>query len=578
MQEVPIVFTTSPTAAQVAASGHGIVVTAPQHCFASGDGVDVENVRGNTAANGAARPIHVIDENSFELVGGIAGNNPWQDGLFARAATFGNKLPSPDPKKSAFTRVALVPNGGAPAQRIYFSLNRKLYRSDDAGFNFKSVATFPSEVLAIVSPANDRLWIGTRSRTSGKAQLPGEVHFSSDGGTKWRTANDGFDQTPGGRTSVSAIAVDPAVGSGMRVAVAYSGYSDTDPQFRTRHVYLTEDGGGTWREIGGTRLATSGNLPDLPALSLAFGPPAVAGGPSALFVAFDAGVLRWKESANSWERVGANLPNVSCQHVLADGATIRIGTYGRSAFELARSTNAKLVVRGNLGFAPTVVGASRRGAAVLHNAGDATLKVTALSLSGGDFSIAAPPDVPFDLAAGEARSIEVVFTPSVAGLRGDELDIQSSAGNFKLSARGDGVAAGGPVRVALTRSLPFGLTPAGTTLDLVARIDNVGFVPSQIGTITLDPAGSNAFSLQAPPALPLMLQPGTGADVTVRYAPPAAVTGAATSTLQVGVGPAATPSATLSCNLTGTASNNAADLLAVILNSLGLGGEPSLVS
>jgi len=48
-------------------------VTAPEHCLASGDAVDIENVRGNIAANGAGRTIRVIDENSFELVG-IAGS------------------------------------------------------------------------------------------------------------------------------------------------------------------------------------------------------------------------------------------------------------------------------------------------------------------------------------------------------------------------------------------------------------------------------------------------------------------------------------------------------------------------
>ena len=578
-QEVPIVFATNPTAAQIAASGHGLVVTAPEHCFASGDAVDIENVRGNTAANGAGRTIRVVDENSFELVG-AAGSSASQNGITATGATFGAGLPTPNPNKSEFVRVALVPNGANPVQRVYFSFDKKLFRSDDSGFKFNKVATFPAEVMAIASPANDRLWVGIRSRTSGSTQLPGEIHFSSDGGTKWRKASDGFDQTPGGRTSIAAIAIDGAVASGDRVAVAYSGYTATDPLFRTRHIYLTENGGGAWREIGGTRLAPTGNVPDLPVLSLAFDSRTP---PSTLYAAFDAGVLRWIENTNTWQRVGANLANVSCQSVQLDPSTnpttIRIGTYGRSAFELARSATGKLVVRGNLAFKSTVVGRSRIVEFVVHNAGGATLSVTDIKIDitgTSDFKLAPGTATAFDLAAGEAKPIGVVFTPSTTGRRDDQVDVLSSAGNAMLRCTGDGVAAAGRVRVGITPSLAFGFTPAGTTLELVAKIENVGFMPASIGSIQIQAGGSAALTIANVPALPLPLQPGETADVTVRYAPAAGTTGGAAAALQFGEGPAATPNFTHDCNLSGTATNNAADLLAIIMSALGFGGEPAL--
>jgi len=554
-------------------------VTAPEHCLASGDAVDIENVRGNIAANGAGRTIRVIDENSFELVG-IAGSNAWQNGINATGTTFGAGLPSPDPDKSEFVRVALVPNGANPAQRVYFSFDKKLFRSDDGGFKFTKVATFPAEVVAIASPANDRLWVGIRSRVSGSNRLAGEIHFSSDGGQKWRKASDGFDQTPGGRTSVAAIAIDSGVASGNRVAVAFSGYTATDALFRTRHVYLTEDGGGAWREIGGTRLAATGNVPDLPVLSLAFDSRTT---PSTLYAAFDAGVLRWVENANTWQRVGANLANVSCQAVQLDPSTnpttIRIGTYGRSAFELARSATARLVVRGNLGFKSTVVGRSRTLEFVIHNAGGAKLSVTDIKndITGtGDFKLAPGTVKPFDLEAGEAKTIALVFTPSTTGPRGDEVEVLSDAGNVTLRVRGDGVAAAGRVRVGITPSLAFGFTPAGTTLELVAKLENVGFMPASIGSIQIQAGGSPSFTLPNLPALPIPLQPGETADVTVRFAPAAGTKGAATATLEFSEGPVATPNFTHTCDLSGTVTNNAADLLAIILSSLGLGGEPAL--
>lgn len=577
---VPIVFTTHPTAAQVAASGHGMVVTAPDHCFATGDAVDIANVRGNTAANGVGRVIRVIDRNSFELPG-VAGNNPWRNGPQATGPTFGHGLPG---KHDPFVRIALGAIDAGTGQRtVFFSDGRNLYRSKDAGFNFTKVAgptKFPAEITCITSPDATRLWVGVRSRSSGGTQRPGEVRFSADGGTNWAAA-PALDTTPGGRTSIAAIAEDPAVANGNRVAVVYSGYSATDPLFRTRHVYLTDDRGATWREIGGTRLSATGNVPDLPALSVVFDSKTA---PSTLYLGCDAGVLRWLEAANQWERVGANLPNVSCQRVVLDptsapDSTIRIGTYGRSAFELARSAAAKLVVRGNLGFSATVINRERRGHVVLHNAGGASLSVTHLevALPGGDFRLDAPPATPFPLAAGEQRVLDVVFKPSVAGRRGGEFQVDSDAGSQTLRCTGDGVAAAGPIRVALSQTLPFGITPPTLTVELDARIENVGFVPAEIGSVALVAGGNAAFTVPAPPATPFTLQPGEARTVTARFAPAAATVGAVTATLRVGVQPVGGPHQfDRDCALSGTATNNALDLLSIILNALGLGAEPTL--
>jgi len=391
----------------------------------------------------------------------------------------------------------------------------------------------------------------------------------------------GFARRPAGRPAIAGSAVDPAVASGDRVAVVYSGYSGSDPLFRTRHVYLTEDRGSSWREIGGTRLAVSGNVPDLPALSAAFDRSTA---PSTLYVACDAGVLRWREAANAWERVGANLPNVSCQRLVLDptslpDSTIRVATYGRSAFELKRSAVARLVVRGNLGFPATVLNRERRQQLVLHNAGGAALNISILSISlpGGDFSIDNPPALPLVLAAGEQQTLAVVFKPTASGRRGGELEVDSDGGHVFQRITGSGVAAAGPVRVALTQSLPFGITPPGQTLDLVARMENVGYVPATISTIALVAGGNPGFTLAAPAGLPITLQPGETRDITVHFSPPAATAGTVRATLQVTVQPGgALPNFTRDCILTGTATNNALDALAIFLHALGLADEPAL--
>jgi len=580
VEAVPIVFATNPTAGQLAASGHGIAVTAPNHAFVSGDTVDIENVRGNVAANGAGRQIRVIDRNSFELVG-VAGSGAWRPGILASGQVFGRALPI---KHDAYVRIALVPNLADPAKVIYFSDGRTLYRSEDGGFLFKKVAgkaQFAAEITAITSPANNRLWVGIKSRASGASRLPGEVHFSADGGSTWLGTASGFDRTPGGRTSISAIAVDPAVTSGDRVVVAYSGYSGTDPLFRTRHVYLSENRGSTWREIGGTRLATSGNFPDLPALTAAFDKSTT---PSTLYVGCDAGVLRWLESSNRWERVGANLPNVSCQRLVLDpgslpNSTIRVATYGRSAFELKRSASPKLIVRCDLGFSATLINTERRRQVVLHNAGGAQLTIDTLqvALPGGDFRLNNPPGLPLALAAGEQKTLDIIFTPTVSGRRGAELEVGSDGGHIFQRITGEGVAAGGPVRVALTQALPFGVTPPGLPIVLEARIENVGFVPATVSTVAIDAGGNPGFTLSAPPTLPIVLQPGEGRAVAVTFQSAAATVGLVSANLQItvqtGVG---IVTFTRDCALSATATNNVIDVMVTVLHALGLAGEPAL--
>lgn len=62
--------------------------------------------------------------------------------------------------------------------------------------------------------------------------------------------------------TIRAIVTDPNVPTGRTAAVAYDGYSSATPA-SPGHVFLTEDGGQTWRDVSGT-------LPDAPVTALAY--------------------------------------------------------------------------------------------------------------------------------------------------------------------------------------------------------------------------------------------------------------------------------------------------------------------
>ena len=98
---------------------------------------------------------------------------------------------------------------------------------------------------------------------------------------------------------------------------------------RASRVFRTVDTGATWTDI-------SGNLPIQPLGAVVIDPNT---SPYAIIVATDSGVMRTANLGATWETLGANLPNVQCTSLALDWTPVpsllRVGTYGRSAFELA---------------------------------------------------------------------------------------------------------------------------------------------------------------------------------------------------------------------------------------------------
>lgn len=560
-----------------AENANPIVVTAPGHGFMSGDVVTIAGVRGTTNANAVGAAIRVLDANSFELVG-RAGNAAFINGPRLRGLSIGRGLPVVGAFRS---RVALVPNAGAPSTTVFVAFDRQLFRSTNGGISFVPMHTFADPVSALHAPANNRLWVGTAGQTA--PFRPGRVHFSNNNGANFIGTAQNFVSDIGARGAISSIAEDPAVAAGTRVAVVASGYSETATPRRTRHCFETTAGGITaggnpaWREVGGTFNAAAGNLPDIPVMGLGWDTSVP---PSSLLVASDSGVLRLG-AGNVWQRVGPNLPNVSCQALAVDNTVnppvIRVGTYGRSAWELTVPPGPSLFVEADLGFGEQQVGTTTRRRLVLHSVGAATVTVSSISGASGDMSLVSvlppgPVGFPIVLLSGVRRALEVVFNPTAVGDRGAFITVSSDDAEqptVEVKALGVGLAAGRP-RLSTRAFLEFGTVRTGAPGRLALEIRNIGNAPLTVTQVAFDPAGSPRFSLPVPPALPVTIGPGALITVDVQFAPTANGLARGTVIVQAGGAGAVT-------NLLGRGTTTAAGMVAALMNLLGVGGPPEAV-
>jgi hypothetical protein len=560
-----------------------IVVTAINHGFVGGDTVTVSNVLGTTSANtGGANPatwtITVIDANSI-ILRGSAGNGAFIPGPQASGPSVGRGLGALEGRH----RIALEANGANPAQVLYVSRGARLLRSADGGFNFTAVPGLPAgitEISALTSSGVDQLWVGTvqRPHAGAVAFRPGNVFFRGGAPVHFFGAADNFITDIGARGNIAGIAVDP--GNNQRVAVVVSGYSETTTRRRTRHCFLSTTAGisvggaAAWTEVGGVFDAPVGNLPDFPLLSVAWDTATNPGDPSTLLVASDAGILRL--NGNQWERVGPNLPNVSCQALRIDTSTnphvIRIGTYGRSTWEWFLPTSPKLVGRAQLGFGERRVGSDNRLPLALHNVGDATLTITNMDPV-GDFSFDPAPALPLDIPAGGRQLLSVLFHPSSAGPRAAILQIISNDPLPLLQLRPTGIGVtSGRGRLSVRTRVDFGFVANGSIVTIPLEIANTGLDDISVTTLALVP-GNAAFTLPTPPVLPLVLHPGDVQSVDIRFSPAAA--GAISRFLSVGL--TGQPAITVTLNGTGAAAGSAG-LLAAIIHFFGLGDDEDSAS
>ena len=190
-----------------------------------------------------------------------------------------------------------------------------LYRSTDEGLTYTLIASFPPTVRSIANTKLDSnlLWLGLND---GSLQRCTDILKTPP--TCTAIADPSGTGNPVG--GISIILTDPPAPLDPRrdrVIAVYEGFSGALSP--SKHVFYTEDSGTTWKDISNT-------LPDLPTHSV-YGSTVIAN---------DAGVMFTNDLGNTWSPLGTNLPTVDSTQ-LAGGAcppVLRLGTYGRSVFEL----------------------------------------------------------------------------------------------------------------------------------------------------------------------------------------------------------------------------------------------------
>jgi photosystem II stability/assembly factor-like uncharacterized protein len=173
------------------------------------------------------------------------------------------------------------------------------------------------------------IWVGTDD---------GLIHVTKDGGKSWKNI------TPGSITSWSKVSLMEA--SHYDVNTAYAAVNRIRCDDLKAHIYKTNDGGKTWKEI------TNG-LPDDPINAVREDPKRkgllYAGGERAVYVSFDDG--------ENWQSLRLNMPATSIRDLVIKDDDIVVGTHGRSFWILdditpLRQLTATLVKSQNILFKP----------------------------------------------------------------------------------------------------------------------------------------------------------------------------------------------------------------------------------
>jgi hypothetical protein len=229
-----------------------------------------------------------------------------------------------------------------------------LYQSTDNGNNYTEVDSLTTDVTAIATVKIDPnvVWIGLHD---------GSVAYSTNAllgaAATWTALPD----PSGTGQAARGIAIDPITTD--TVFVVYPGISGASP---SKHIFKTTNrGAAPWVDISGTG---PDGLPDLPLLAIAID-PATNTAPRTIIVGGDGGMFQTTDDGASWQVLGVGLPTVGVTAVALDSSVspslLRIGTYGRSSFELVTPSGPLPTTTTYTGVTTKVVGGSAALSATL---------------------------------------------------------------------------------------------------------------------------------------------------------------------------------------------------------------------
>jgi photosystem II stability/assembly factor-like uncharacterized protein len=195
--------------------------------------------------------------------------------------------------------------------RLLLGSNR-VYETTNRGDSWQAIST-PLSGGWTVSSNIDSLATAAADRNTVYASAGGHIFVTIDDGHSWQQRD-----VPGIADHIQDLQVDPA---DPRTAYAVR------DRFGGGHVFRTTDGGLHWTDI-------SGNLPDLPAFTLALDSRS-----NTLYVGMDDGVYVSADQGSSWARFGASLPHVQVRDLELNTnlQILAAGTHGRGMWEILLS-------------------------------------------------------------------------------------------------------------------------------------------------------------------------------------------------------------------------------------------------
>ena len=287
------------------------------------------------------------------------------------------------------------------------------------------------------------------------------------------------------------------------------------------HVFRTTIGGTTWTDISPTVGSLAEQL-DLPFNAIALDGTDV---PTTIYVGTDMGVLRSVDLGVSWSILDdIHFPRVPVTDLVLNtqAGLLVAGTYGRGVFKFAKPSGPSIAIHleQNLNFGDVCNGGPAYLNIEVFNVGAADLIVTSVQrlLGSSDFLVLPTPGTPVVIAPGEDIEFTVQFTPSVPG--SFETAIIRIVSNDPAAPFVDVGATGfqdaGQVAVAIANSGSFPNTCAGSLADELLTINNSGTCPLTISNIT---SSSGDFLAPGVLSYPLVVNPGTSIDLTIRFQP-----------------------------------------------------------
>ena len=453
--------------------------------FAGADWREGVNGDGGPVVVDPGNPLRAYGRDGFPQNGGdafvvtIDGGATW---TFPAAAAIG--LPPVTGRTNARgTPAGVDPNSSAV---VYVRVDAQLFRSTNTAASFAAAHAFPANISAFATTALD-------SKVLMAGLVDGTVHrtVNADAGAAALWTPVTVNGSPG--QPVTCVAMDPL--DHKAVVVTYGGVNATPAGNRTKHVFFATDvTAAALEDIGGVDGGDpDANVPDLPVHSAVFDHSTT---PHTIIVGCDVAVLRTVDNGASWQIYGAGLPNVDCISLAADYATspplIRLGTYGRSTFELTRLAGPRLFVASNFAFGAVPLGANRDLTTAIVNIGDSPLVITGLTEASGNaaFSAVALPTLPLTIAPGDSAAITLRFAPTAPGKQIVSFGLASNDASrplFGLPASGLGTFAGPQVTGLVPASGPAaGGTPVTIHGSGLSGATSVTFGPRAATGLVVD--------------------------------------------------------------------------------------------